>query len=140
MDISRLRQPRCFLVYALAPEDWSASEANQAFNDFVGDADLPLVLFHDHFIGRPGGLAVFYAETEDERNALANAAHLSDWRLEIRPLIYSRSPAAFDEQIRFTLRAYRGQSWQKLRDEERPTYGDPRREVETAEEDIDERA
>ena len=140
MDISHLRQPRCFVVYAVAPEDWSASEANQAFNDYVGDTALPLVLFHDHFIGRPGGIAVFYAETEDERNALASSTHLADWRLEIRPLIYSRSPSAFDEQIRFTLRAYRDQSWRELRREERPTYGDPGREVETAEEDRDEPA
>ena len=55
--------------------------------------------------------------------------------MEIRPLIFSRNPAAFDEQIAFTLSAYRGEDWERLQREERPTYGDPRREAETAEEE-----
>lgn len=135
MDISRLRQPRCFLVYDLAPEHWSAAKANQASNAFVGDRDLPLVIFHDHFIGRPGGLAIFYAESDTDRTALAESTHLPDWELDIRPLIFAHSPSRFDEQIRFTLQAYRDRSWDQLRREARPPYGDPRREAETAEDD-----
>lgn len=135
MDITRLRQPRCFLVYALAPEDWSAAKANRAFNAFVGDRDLPLVVFHDHFIGRPGGLAIFYAESDADRTALAESAHLPGWELDIRPLIFARSPSGFDEQTRFTLQAYRDQDWDQLRREERPTFGSPGQEAITARED-----
>lgn len=33
------------------------------------------------------------------------------------------------------LRAYRGRDWEALQTEARPTYGDPRREAETAAEE-----
>jgi hypothetical protein len=134
---TRIKKPRCFLVYALAPEGVPAADANRAFNEFVADRGLPLVLFHDHFIGHPGGLAVFYAETEEERRALSGQPHLGGWRVEIRPLIFAHSPAAFDEQTAFTLRAYRGLEWDRLRRQERPTFGKPAREAETATEVFD---
>lgn len=134
MDITRLKQPRCFVVYALAPETVSAAEANRAFNAFLADRSLPLAVYHDHFIGEPGGMAIFFADSDEERHALASAEDLHGWRIEVRPLIYSRSPAAFDEQIAFTLRAYRGQSWNRLRRENRPVYGNPQAEAETARE------
>lgn len=130
-----IRQPRCFLVYALAPEDFSAAEANQSFNAFVADRDLPLALFHDHFIGQPGGVALFYVSNAEERDALLGSRHLADWQVDFQPLIFSRSPAAFDEQIAFTLKAYREADWESLQRERRPSYGDPRREAESAEED-----
>lgn len=133
MPGSRIKKPRCFLVYALAPENVSAAEANRQFNTFIGDGDLPLVLFHDHFIGQPGGFAIFFAENEPERLALDNVqARLKGWSVELRPLIFSYSPAAFDEQIAFTLKAYRGMSWERLQRELRPAYGNPSREVEVA--------
>lgn len=128
---ARIRKPRCFLVYALAPEGVSAAEANRVFNTFVGDRDLPLVLFHDHFIGHAGGMAVFFAETAEEREALFHQRHLAGWSVEVRPLIYARSPSAFDEQTAFTLRAYRGQDWDRLRKMQRPSYGEPSREAQT---------
>ncbi|MFW6097245.1 MAG: hypothetical protein ACOC9Z_04180 [Chloroflexota bacterium] len=132
----RFRQPRCVLVYALAPEGMGAAEANHRFNDFVADKSLPLVLFHDHFIGQAGGLAIFFVGDAAERDALVNNSNaLDDWQVHMHPLIFARSPAAFDEQIAFTLRAYRDANWEQLQQEERPTYGDPRREAETAEED-----
>lgn len=126
------RQPRCVLVYALAPEGMGAAEANHRFNDFVADKSLPLVLFHDHFIGQAGGLAIFFVDGDAERDALASSNALEDWQVHMHPLIFARNPAAFDEQIAFTLRAYRGANWEQLQHEERPTYGDPRREAETA--------
>lgn len=132
---ARLNQPRCFLVYALAPAGLPAAEANRLFNAYIEDRSLPLALFHDHFIGHPGGLAIFYAETAEERLALTNASALEGWQVEVRPLIFSRSPAALDEQIAFTLRAYRGRDWEALQREARPVYGDPRREAETAAEE-----
>lgn len=132
--IRRVSKPRCFLVYALAPPDLPAAEANRVFNAYLADPALPLPLFHDHFIGTAGGLAVFFVETPAQRDALLERAGLPGWQVEVRPLVYAYSPAAFDEQIAFTLRAYRGLSWERLRAERRPAYGDPAREADTAEE------
>jgi hypothetical protein len=135
--LRRVTRPRCWLIYALAPEGMAASEANRVFNVFIGDRGLPLVVFHDHFIGQPGGLAIFYAAAAEEREALGGALDkaLRGWRVEARPLIFAYSPAAFDEQTAFTLRAYREMDWEAVQKEARPAYGDPRREAETAGED-----
>ena len=130
----RIQKPRCFLVYALAPENLPAAEANQIFNYFIGDRNLPLALYHDHFIGQPGGLAIFYVDNPEARNALLNQKHLDGWKVDYQPLIFSYSPSAFDEQIAFTLKAYRGLDWEDLQKEQRPSYGDPKLEAETAEE------
>lgn len=131
----RIRKPRCFLLYALAPASMPAAEANRILNAFIGDPGLPLAIFHDHFIGQPGGVVIFYVETPQERDALLNQAYLEGWHVEIQPLIFSHSPSALDEQIAFTLRAYRGADWALLRRERRPSYGNPGREAETAEEE-----
>ncbi|HEX6384223.1 MAG TPA: hypothetical protein VF177_06100 [Anaerolineae bacterium] len=130
-----VRKPRCFLVYALAPESVAPAEANRIFNEYLADPQLPLVLFHDHFIGQPGGVAIFFVGTAAGRQALYESAALADWHVEVQPLIFSHSPSAFDEQISFTLRAYRNADWELLQKEKRPTYGNPRREAETASED-----
>ena len=79
-------------------------------------------------------LQSFFAESEEERGALENSSHLKDWNIEIQPLIFSYSPAAFDEQIAYTLSAYRDTEWEALKKIERPSYGNPREEAETAEE------
>ena len=113
-QIKRIQKPRCFLLYALAPVGTSASEANRIINAFIGDPSLPLAIFHDHFIGQPGGLVIFFVATPQERDALLAQKHLDGWHVEIQPLIFSHSPSAFDEQIAFTLRAYRGVDWETL--------------------------
>jgi hypothetical protein len=123
-DMTRTTKPRCFLVYVLAPEGTSHAEANQLFNLFVGDRRLPLVVFHDHFIGRPGGVAIFFAKTPREQEALTQSEWLNGWQVDIHPLIFSHSPAAFDEQIAFTLRVYRGLEWERVQRQERPDYSD----------------
>jgi len=69
-SIKRIKKPRCFLVYALAPDDLAASEANRIFNEFIAEPGLPLALYHDHFIGQPGGVAIFFVESPQERDAL----------------------------------------------------------------------
>jgi len=131
----RIQKPRCFLVYALAPLGMPAAEANRLFNEFIGDRALPPAVFHDHFIGEPGGVAVFYVESPQERDALLAQEHLKGWRVQVQPLIFSYSPSAFDEQTAFTLKAYRGLDWETLQKEQRPAYGNPAREAETAEEE-----
>jgi hypothetical protein len=131
----RIRKPRCFLLYALAPEGMPAADANRILNTFIGDPALPLALFHDHFIGQPGGVVIFYVETPQERDVLLAQTYLQGWHVDIQPLIFSHSPAAFDEQTAFTLRAYRGVSWEALQKEQRPAYGNPSQEAETAQEE-----
>jgi hypothetical protein len=133
--IQHISKPRCFLVHALAPSTVPAREANRVFNEFIADPSLPLPVFHDHFIGRPGGIAVFFVDSPSGRDSLLNNSHLNGWEVDIRPLIFSYSPSAFDEQIAFTLRAYRGLAWATVRREERPSYGNSAREAETAQED-----
>jgi hypothetical protein len=131
----RIRKPRCFLLYATAPREMPAAEANRILHAFIGDPSLPLAIFHDHFIGEPGGIVIFYVESTEERDALLSQTYLDGWQVEIQPLIFSHSPSAFDEQIAFTLRAYRGVSWETLQKEQRPSFGNPSREAETAEEE-----
>ena len=131
----RIQKPRCFLLYALAPSGMTAADANRNLNDFIGDPSFPLALFHDHFIGQPGGIVIFYVETKEQRDALLSQDHLAGWHVEIQPLIFSHSPSAFDQQIAFTLRAYRGLDWEALQREKRPAYGNPDREAQTAEEE-----
>lgn len=131
----RIQKPRCFLVYALAPKHLPAADANLIFNEFIGDRDLPLVVYHDHFIGQPGGVAISYVDRPEARDALLNQKHLEGWQIDVQPLVFSYSPSAFDEQTAFTLKAYRGLDWEDLQKEKRPSYGDPRREAETAEEE-----
>ena len=133
--VKRIRKPRCFLLYALAPSHLSAAQANHILNDFIGDPSLPLAIFHDHFIGQAGGMVIFYVETAEERDALLTQKYLGGWQVEIQPLIFSHSPSAFDAQIAFTLKAYRGVDWEGLQKEERPSYGNANREAETAEEE-----
>lgn len=131
----RIQKPRCFLLYALAPSGMSAAEANRILNLFIGDPSLPLAVFHDHFIGQPGGVVIFYVRNAQERDALLAQKFLEDWRVELQPLIFSYSPSAFDAQAAFTLRAYRGVDWEALQKDKRPAYGNPNREAETAQEE-----
>lgn len=134
-NVLYLKKPRCFLVYAHTPDGMLPSDVNRLFNEFVDDRSLPLVIFHDHFIGKHGGIAIFYCETAEEREALYNPKHLERWNVDIHPLIFSYSPAAFDEQIGYTLRAYRDKDWNTLKSDKRPSYGNPRLEAETASEE-----
>ena len=131
----RIQKPRCFLLYALAPSGMPAADANRILNMFIGDPSLPLAVFHDHFIGQPGGIVIFYVQTWQERNALLAQNHLDGWQVEIQPLIFSHSPSAFDAHIAFTLQAYRVMDWEVLQNETRPAYGNPQREAETAQEE-----
>jgi hypothetical protein len=134
MDIMRIQKPRCYLLHATAPPSITPAQANEIINGITADPSLPLVVYHDHYIGQPGGVVIFFAETAEERSTLQRdlPQHLSDWNWSLHPLIFSRDPAAFDEQIRFTLATYRNADWQILRNKDRPIYGNPAQEAESA--------
>ena len=131
-NLLQLRRPRCILIVAKAPPGLPPAEANRIFNEFVGSRNLPMAVFHDHFIGDAGGVAIVFAENDEERKALLGDTLPDDWTVELHPLVFSHSPAAFDEQIAFTLKAYRGVDWENLQRERRPRYGSASREAETA--------
>jgi hypothetical protein len=136
-NLLQLRRPRCILIIAKAPTSLPPAEANRIFNEFVSSQTLPLAIFHDHFLGEAGGVAIVFAESDANRRALMSSTLLDDWSVELHPLVFSHSPAAFDEQIAFTLKAYRGVDWEELQRERRPRYGSAAREAETAAEEVD---
>ena len=112
---------RCFLVYAVAPEGMSASEANDLLNRYIGEPGRGLIVTHDHFIGAPhGGFAVFELSSEDEQAKLDDAGPLEGWELTTRPLTFSLTAVGFVAQADFTLRNYGGTSLADLEDAEQP--------------------
>jgi len=117
-------KPRCYLVYALAPAGVKASEANRTINEMIADAGLPLALWHDHFIGGPGGCVIFYVQSVAEQKALFSNDYLTDWDVDYRPMVFSFNPAAFDAQINYTLQNYGGENWNDLKQRSRPDYVD----------------
>lgn len=124
INIVPTRKARCYLVYALAPKSIKAKEANRVINEMTGDENLPLALWHDHFIGGAGGSIIFYVETPEQQEALFANQHLKGWQVDYRPLVFSFSPSAFDAQVGFTLERYRDTDWQVLREQERPDYSE----------------
>jgi hypothetical protein len=114
-----VRTPRCYLVYALAPEHTSASEANDLLNEYVADRRRGPAVFHDHFTGKPhGGFVVFDARSDEELALLDDPGPLSDWQLAVHPLTFALAASGFLAQARFTLEQYRGTSFAELEAEE----------------------
>jgi hypothetical protein len=111
---------RCYLVYALAPKGVTAAQANDLFNEYIGDPERGLAVFHDHFIGRHGGIAVFDLQTDAEVEMLDDPGPLAGWELAWYPLTFSRTAVGFVAQTDFTLRAYRDVDLARLIDEEAP--------------------
>jgi hypothetical protein len=101
------RDRGCWQVFAYAPEGASMSEANHAFNEFVSDPARGLVLFHDHFADRAGGVAVFAIEEPAELAELKRPGPLERWELHLHPLIFAESAPGFLFQVDFTMTAYR---------------------------------
>ena len=106
---------RCHLVYALAPPGLNAAAANRLFNDYIGDRSRGLVVFHDHFLRRHGGVAVFQVKTDDERARLDDPGPLEGWELDVQPLVFSLTAVGFSAQSDFTLERYRGATLEQLR-------------------------
>jgi hypothetical protein len=101
------RDRGCWLVFAYAPKGVSMSDANDAFNRFVAEPARGLVLFHDHFADRAGGVAVFNVEEPAELAALRQPGPLGGWELHRHPLIFAESAPGFLFQVDFTMTAYR---------------------------------
>ena len=106
---------RCYLVYALAPKEASAREANDRLNEYIADRTRGIAVSHDHFVGSHGGFAVFYVRDEDELARLEDPGPLTGWRLEAHPLTFSLTPAGFVAQAEFTLENYGGATLEELR-------------------------
>jgi AraC family transcriptional regulator len=114
--------PRCFLVFALAPEGMPAAEANRLLNEYVGDHSHGLPVYHDHFARKPhGGVAVVFPRDEAERARLDEAGPLAGWQIRISPLVFSLTPVGFTAQTSFTLEQYGRTTLAKLIAEEKPS-------------------
>jgi hypothetical protein len=111
---------RCHLIYALAPDSVTASQANDLLNEYIGDRSRGIVVYHDHFIGRHGGIAVFEVRTDEEEARLADPGPLEGWKLESYPLTFSLTAVGFVGQAQFTLRNYAGITLEELEAAERP--------------------
>jgi hypothetical protein len=71
-------------------------------------------VYHDHFIGRHGGVAVFEIGSEEERERLDDPGELEGWSIAIHPLVFSQTAVGFAAQTAFTLDRYRGTSLEQL--------------------------
>ena len=121
--MSSFRSPRCYLVYARAPEGSKLPEANAAFNAYCQDRRRGLALFHDHFRELPGGgVGVFFLDAAEQLQALEASADLPAWTLSVHALIHAGSPSAFDEQIALTVNRFAGRDWEELQRIERPEW------------------
>ena len=109
---------RCCLIYALAPEEMTAREANDQLNAYVGDERRGLSVWHDHFVGAHGGAVVLDVRSEEERALLDDPGPLAGWKMAVHPLTFSLSAVGFAAQTSFTLEQYRGVSLDDLADAE----------------------
>lgn len=105
-------KPRCYLVVANAPDSLKLREANALFNKYIGDRNRGHCVYHVHFMDRPGGVAFFAIENEEQKENLKH--DLKGWKLEIHPLIESRSAAGFVYQLDYTSSNYAGIPLDKL--------------------------
>ena len=81
--------------------------ANDAFNAFVAEGARGLLLFHDHFGDRPGGIAVFAIEAPEQLAALRKDGPLSGWEVHRHPMIFADGALGFLKQVDFSMIAYR---------------------------------
>ena len=111
--------PRCYLVYAVAPQGTSARRANDLLNAYVEAPGRGVPVFHDHFTGRPhGGVAVFEVRSQDEEARLEDVAQLSGWTVELHPLTFSLTGVGFVAQTELTIEGYGKTTLDTLRREE----------------------
>jgi hypothetical protein len=107
-------------VYALAPSDANVRSSNHLFNDYISNSRRGLVVFHDHFVNRPGGIAVFDVRSDEEAKMLDNPGPLDGWKIEIYGLAHSITAVGFAAQMNYTLEQYGGTTLDVLASEEEP--------------------
>jgi len=105
---------RCHLIYALAPHDTGAREANDLLNEYVADRSRGLAVWHDHFVGEHGGAVVLEIRDDGELARLSEPGPLEGWELSLHPLTFSLSAVGFSAQTSFTLESYRDVSLDEL--------------------------
>jgi rhodanese-related sulfurtransferase len=98
---------RCYLVYALAPQGTTASDAADLLNEYVADRRRGLAVWHDHFLRAHGGAAVFDIRSDDELEVLEDPGPLADWQIATHPLTFALTAVGFAAQVSFTLEQYR---------------------------------
>ncbi len=110
---------RCHLVYAIAPDGMSASEANDALNTYIADPSRGIPVVHDHFTGKPhGGFAVLFPRDENELARLNDHGPLEGWEIHHHPLVFAITPVGLDAQVGFTLQEYGQTTLDALRADE----------------------
>jgi hypothetical protein len=92
----------------------SMHTADLTFNDYIADKSRGLVMFHDHFVGKPGGIAIYYIDNEKELESLQNQDLLKNWEIQIFPLTFTQLPVEFLYQTDFTLGMYGGRRLHEL--------------------------
>jgi hypothetical protein len=111
--------PRCYLVYAVAPDGTSARDANDLLNDYIEAPGRGLPVFHDHFTGSPhGGVAVLEVRSEDEEARLADHSALPGWDVAVHALTFSLTGVGFVAQTELTTEEYGGTTIEALREAE----------------------
>jgi hypothetical protein len=110
---------RCYLVYALAPEGTSARAANDLVNEYIADGRRGIIVFHDHFTGKPhGGVAVWDVRTDEELALLDDPGQLAGWEVHVHSLTFALTAAGFAAQMEFTLEQYGGMTLAQVTAEE----------------------
>jgi hypothetical protein len=108
--------PRCWLVHAIAPQDLSAREANDALNRYISDLSRGIPVVHDHFTGTPhGGFAVLFPRNDRELARLDDHGPLAGWTITTHALVFSLTPVGFDAQLAFTIENYGKTTLDELR-------------------------
>jgi len=111
--------PRCYLVYAVAPEGTSAREANDLLNSYIEAPGRGLPVFHDHFTGEPhGGVAVFELRTDDEAARLTDLGPLAGWEVAVHALTFALTGVGFVAQTELTIEGYGNTTIEALREAE----------------------
>lgn len=123
MELDRGKE-RCYLVYAVAPAEVTAREANELLNQYIEDRRRGFVIFHDHFTGKPhGGFAVFDVRDREAFNLLEDLGPLAAWSVRVHALTFSLAATGFAAQMALTAEAYGGKRLDQLQEEEQD---DPR--------------
>jgi hypothetical protein len=89
-------------------------------NEYIGDQRRGVCVFHDHFVGEHGGVAVFDVRTDEQRALLDDPGPLTGWSLSVHGLTFSLAAIGFIAQAELTMREYSGVTLEQLRAADEP--------------------